>query len=103
MNTPARIKLRLSGAFQGFTGERQATNGGPSIDLKLCTPGREKDLIAEINDDILAYKSKDGNLFFFVYELGSIRDTYIFIRSFQEHEGVGGPSFLRPKIRLERA
>jgi len=49
----------------------------PKIDLateiKLCNrDGRENEIIAEINDDILAYQTKYGNLLFLVYDLGFI-------------------------------
>src|SRR2546430_13151265 len=38
-----------------------------AIDMKLCKePGREKEIIAEVNDDILAYQTKYGNILFVV-------------------------------------
>lgn len=46
-----------------------------ALEIKLCNrAGREKDIIAEINDDILAYKSKYPNIIFLVYDVGHIRD-----------------------------
>ncbi len=55
-----------------------------AIDIKLATAtGHEKLMIAEINDDILAYRTKYGNLFFIVYDCGIIRDIDRFIRSFE--------------------
>jgi hypothetical protein len=46
-----------------------------ALEIKLCNrAGREKDIIAEINDDILAYKTKYPNNIFLVYDLGQIRD-----------------------------
>jgi hypothetical protein len=58
-------------------------------EIKLCgREGREKEIIAEINDDILAYRTKYGNLLFVVYDLGFIRDTDRFGRSLEEHETV---------------
>lgn len=46
-----------------------------ALEIKLCNrAGREKDIIAEINDDILAYKTKYPNVIFLVYDLGYIRD-----------------------------
>ena len=46
-----------------------------ALEIKLCNrAGREKDIIAEINDDILAYKTKYPNIIFLVYDLGHIRD-----------------------------
>jgi hypothetical protein len=47
-----------------------------ALEIKLCNrAGREKDIIAEINDDILAYKTKYPNIIFLVYDLGYIRDV----------------------------
>jgi len=46
-----------------------------ALEMKLCNRAeREKDIIAEINDDILAYKTKYPNIIFLVYDLGYIRD-----------------------------
>jgi hypothetical protein len=60
-----------------------------AIDLKLCNrDGREKEIIAEINDDILAYKSQFGNLLFVVYDLGLIRDVELFTGAFEGHPNV---------------
>lgn len=60
-----------------------------SIELKLCNRnGREKEIIADTNDDILAYQTKYSNLLFVVYDLGFIRDEERFRKSFEEHENV---------------
>jgi len=60
-----------------------------AIEVKLCDKsGREKRIIAEINDDILAYKTKYGNMIFIIYDLGLIRDVDRFIKNFEEQEGV---------------
>ncbi len=60
-----------------------------AIDIKLCAgPGREKEIIAEINDDILAYRTRYGNLLFVVYDVGQIRDVERFTASFEQHENV---------------
>jgi len=60
-----------------------------AIDVKLCYKGeREKEIIAEINDDILAYQTKYGNLLFIIYDLGFIRDIDRFKDNFEEMEGV---------------
>jgi hypothetical protein len=60
-----------------------------AIDIKLCTgDDREKDIIAEINDDILAYQTKYGNVLFVVYDVGIIRDIERFVGNFEDHEGV---------------
>ena len=45
------------------------------VETKLCNvPKREKQIIAEINDDILAYSTKYANLVFVVYDVGTIKD-----------------------------
>jgi hypothetical protein len=60
-----------------------------AVELKLCNkPEREKEIIPEINDDILAYKTKYGNLIFAVYDLGYIRDVDRFTQAFEASEGV---------------
>jgi hypothetical protein len=60
-----------------------------AIDMKLCgREGREKEIISEINDDILAYQTAHSNLLFVVYDVGFIRDVDRFVGSFQEHERV---------------
>jgi hypothetical protein len=60
-----------------------------AIDLKLSTAAdHEKEFIAQINDDILAYKTKCGNLFFVVYDCGFIRDVDRFSGSFEAHDAV---------------
>jgi len=60
-----------------------------AVEIKLCNRAdREKEMIAEINDDILAYKTKYGNLIFAVYDLGFIRDIERFCESFEGSEGV---------------
>jgi len=59
------------------------------LEVKLCAkPSREKEIIAELNDDILAYKTKYGNQIFVVYDLGHIRDTDRFVARFEENQGV---------------
>ncbi len=59
-----------------------------AVEMKLCREGAEKELIAQVNDDILAYQTKYGNLFFVVYDLGFIRDVERFTGSFEQHKNV---------------
>ena len=60
-----------------------------ALELKLRNhKDREKKMIAEINDDIQAYGTKYGNLFFVVYDLGFIRDTDRFASSLQQTDSV---------------
>jgi prolyl oligopeptidase PreP (S9A serine peptidase family) len=59
------------------------------IEVKLCgRPRREKDIIAEINDDIAAYSQEYGSQIFVVYDVGQIRDADTFIEPFEKQEGV---------------
>jgi hypothetical protein len=60
-----------------------------AVEIKLCGhEQREKELPEEINDDILAYKTKYKNLIFVVYDLGVIRDQERFCGSFEKQENV---------------
>ncbi|MBI1955934.1 MAG: hypothetical protein HYS38_06025 [Acidobacteria bacterium] len=60
-----------------------------AVELKLCSRAdREKEIIAEMNDDILAYKTKYGNIIFGVYDLGFIRDVERFSDTFEGSEGI---------------
>lgn len=60
-----------------------------AIEIKLSTSSsHEKEFIAQINDDILAYATKFGNLFFVVYDCGFIRDVERFASSFESHQAV---------------
>jgi hypothetical protein len=56
------------------------------IETKLCTSTtKEKEIISEINDDIVAYKTEYANLIFVVYDLGMIRDQDKFRNSIEEN------------------
>lgn len=60
-----------------------------AIEIKLSTKeSHEKEFIAQINDDILAYGTKYGNLLFVVYDCGFIRDIDRFISSFEANQAV---------------
>ncbi len=59
------------------------------VEIKLCNrKGREKELIAEINDDILAYQKKYKSIFFIIYDLGIIRDVDKFSNEFIENQNI---------------
>jgi hypothetical protein len=60
-----------------------------TVEVKLCNSQRkEKDIISEINDDIVAYSTKYSNLIFIVYDIGIIRDLDMFRGSFSKHPNV---------------
>lgn len=59
------------------------------LEVKFCNrSGREKELIAEINDDIMAYKQQFPNLLFVIYDTGYIRDVGQFASEFEGDQGV---------------
>jgi hypothetical protein len=60
-----------------------------ALDVKLCArDSREKKIIAEINDDIMAYKTKFGNVAFVIYDIGMIRDVDRFTSEFGTKDDV---------------
>jgi hypothetical protein len=57
------------------------------VEVKLCNrKEREKELIGEINDYIIAFGTKYSHLIFVVYDVGIIRDEEEFIKSFQKQK-----------------
>ncbi|MHB1348167.1 MAG: PD-(D/E)XK nuclease domain-containing protein, partial [Candidatus Humimicrobiaceae bacterium] len=59
------------------------------VEIKLCNrKEREKELIAEINDDILAYQKKFKSIFFIIYDIGSIRDIDRFSSEFSDQQNI---------------
>lgn len=80
-----RIEYSTKGYIPDFTLKKLDL----AIEVKLCdTVKREKEMIAEINDDILAYKRAFGNVLFVVYDVGQIRDVERFKNHFEEQEQV---------------
>ncbi|MBI2918310.1 MAG: hypothetical protein HYY01_09980 [Chloroflexi bacterium] len=74
---------------KGYTPDFTLPKIEMAIEVKLCNrEGREKEIIAEINDDIPAYQTRYGNLLFVVYDLGFIRDTERFVAPFEEQKSV---------------
>jgi hypothetical protein len=60
-----------------------------AAELKICNrETREKEIISEINDDILAYNTKYKNSMFVVYDIGQIRDVEQFKSSFKAYDNV---------------
>ncbi|CAN5432845.1 hypothetical protein BH10PLA2_BH10PLA2_25020 [soil metagenome] len=60
-----------------------------AVEIKFSnSPKHEKEFIAQINDDIVAYKAKYPNLIFVVYDCGFIRDVERFTESFEAHGSV---------------
>ena len=60
-----------------------------ALELKLCDrPDREKEIIAEINDEIAAYRTRYPQIVFGVYDLGFIQEPDRFCGAFEAHDGV---------------
>jgi hypothetical protein len=60
-----------------------------ALEVKFCgRAGREVELVAEINDDILAYRTRYSNIVFTVYDCGLIREADRFAKNFQENQNV---------------
>jgi hypothetical protein len=80
---------RIEYSSKTYTPDFSLAKGDLAIEVKLCNrKDREKEIIAEINDDILAYKRKYGNLLFIVYDTGYIRDVDRFTGNFEDQDGV---------------
>jgi hypothetical protein len=55
------------------------------VEAKYCDKeGKEKALISQINDDIVAYQTKYQNLIFVIYDIGIIRDIDIFKKGIEK-------------------
>lgn len=60
-----------------------------ALEIKLCNrEGREKEIISEINDDVVAYKTRYPNIIFLVYDVGHIRDVDRFKEGIESQDGV---------------
>jgi hypothetical protein len=72
-----------------YTPDFSVARADLAVEIKLSNrKEREKEIIAEINDDILAYSTKYGNLIFVIYDTGFIRDVERFTKHFEDREGV---------------
>lgn len=60
-----------------------------ALELKLCdAPGREKEIVADIQGEALGWREAYPRMIFAVYDLGFIPDAEGFARTFDGHEGV---------------
>ena len=57
-----------------------------AVDAKLCnSENDEKDIIDQINADIVGYRTKFDNLLFLVYDIGCIRDAMKLSQGIEKH------------------
>lgn len=60
-----------------------------ALELKLCDRSdREKEIVAEIDDEIPAYRTRYPHTIFGIYDLGFIEDPDRFSRTFEGRDGV---------------
>ena len=85
----SRESKRIEYSTKSYVPDFTIDKAGLAIELKVCLDAaREKQLPAEINDDILAYKREYPNMLFVVYDNGHIRDVDRFAAHFEEEAGV---------------
>ena len=85
----SRETERIEYSSKTYTSDFTMERAGITVEVKFCNRnGREKEIIAEINDDILAYKTKYGNIVFVIYDIGCIRDVEKFAKTFEDQDGV---------------
>jgi len=82
-----REKVRITYSSKEFIPDFTFDDIDAVLEVKLCkTDKKEKDIVDEINADILAYATKYDNLTFLVYDLGIIRDINLFQRDIEKNK-----------------
>jgi hypothetical protein len=72
----AREKVSFEYSSRAYRPDFTIDQNNLAVEIKLCTtPDREREIVREINDDILAYKTKFANILFVIYDVGAIRDV----------------------------
>jgi hypothetical protein len=85
----AREKVTFEFATKAYRPDFTIDSIELAVEIKLCKrPDREQEIIDEINADIVGYKTKYGNLFFVVYDVGKIQHVDKFAAAFEAHENV---------------
>ena len=84
-----REKERVTYSTKTYVPDFVLSDLNLAVELKICNrETREKEIISEINDDILAYNTKYKNSMFVIYDIGNIRDVEQFKSSFKAYENV---------------
>jgi hypothetical protein len=84
-----REKERITYSSKTYIPDFVLTEVPIAIEIKICNRSdREKEIISEINDDIMAYNTKYKNSMFIIYDVGHIRDVDQFARSFKRYDNV---------------
>lgn len=80
-----REQERVSYSSKTYTPDFTVDSADLAVEIKFCgSEGREKEIIAEINDDIMAYRKRWGNVVFVIYDVSHIRDTEMFSQQFED-------------------
>lgn len=79
-----REKERVTYSSRTYIPDFTIEHADLAIEIKFSNkPGREGKIVAEINDDIMAYGTKWGNMLFVIYDVGTIRDVDLFSKQFE--------------------
>jgi len=78
--------VRVSYSAKTFIPDFTFEDLNATLEVKFCkTDQKEKELVDEINADILAYSTKYQNLTFLTYDMGIIRDTEQFSNDIEKN------------------
>jgi hypothetical protein len=81
-----REKVRISYSSKVFIPDFTFEDLKAALEIKLCkTDRKEKDLIDEINADVLAYGTRFENLTFLIYDMGIIGDVELFSKDIEKN------------------
>jgi len=84
-----REKERIPYSSKTYTPDFVFKRIGTVVETKFCdNVVREKEIIREINDYMVAFQTKYPNLIFAVYDVGIIRDREEFKESFEQKKSV---------------
>ena len=85
----SREKERFEYSSKSYIPDFVLTDINMAVEIKFCnSKGKEKEIVDEINADIMAYNTRYKNSMFIVYDIGIIRDVEQFINPFSEHDNI---------------
>ena len=85
----SREKERFEYSSKSYIPDFVLNDLNMAIEIKFCnSSGKERELVDEINADILAYNTKYKNSMFIIYDIGQIRNEEQFKSPFTAHENI---------------
>jgi DpnII restriction endonuclease len=88
-NDFTREKERFPYSSKGYIPDFVFSQINTIVEVKFCdSDSKLKEIISEINDDIIAYKTKYENMIFVIYDLGIVRDQDEFKLAIEKNEHV---------------